>query len=586
PVSHPQTFARRDRAFALLIVLLGSAVFANHLENPLQFDSVAHVLDNPRLQHPGEILSLGFWAREFMDRSLMQISLSANVAWGGFDPAGFHLFNLCFHLLNAFLAYRVLRGIGRRLGREGEVPPGACRLAALIFLLHPIQTESVVYVMGRSEVLSATFYLAGFLLFQSALEGRGRGPAWIRAGIFPLGILACLALGFSVKPTVATLPFLLVLYYLMGLGPGSPALEFLRRWRWVLGGGVLAAAAALTVQLVMDETFLTFYSGAQKEVARSLYLTTQPGVVMLYYANKLVLPFNLTVDPGFGWVTSPASPVFLAGTALAGLWFFLAVRSADRRLNLFCFAWYFVVLSPSSSIVPLHDAAAEHRVYLAGLGLLFPCARLLHSAAPRPVPKTALAVFVLVLLSLLTVQRNRVWHSEVSLWQDAYRKSPGKVRPLVNLARGLTVAGREGEAAALYEASLRLNPNLFASNYNLAELYLRRGDADRALMFFSRAANIDPQVPEAHGKLGEIYLSRREWDQADTHLKRAVELNPRYAVAMRNLGVLHYFYRNDRRAGLTYFARTLELDPAQPGAEKIRQLLAWGETPPANPPPP
>ncbi|MBT5549792.1 MAG: tetratricopeptide repeat protein, partial [Nitrospina sp.] len=111
-------------------------------------------------------------------------------------------------------------------------------------------------------------------------------------------------------------------------------------------------------------------------------------------------------------------------------------------------------------------------------------------------------------------------------------------------------------------------------NYNLGDLYLTKGFVDDALRHFFLASRIEPEIPESFARIGEIYLLQKKFDLADSYFKRAVELNPQFAVVFKNLGVLNFYHLNKPEQGLAFFSRSLTLDPGQPDASKIRELLA------------
>lgn len=574
-------------ACCLAIILAGIGVYANHLFNPLQFDSVIHIAENPDFQEPARMLSGEFVWRQYFSRGGLFWTLGLNAWLHGLEPFGFHLVNLGLHLINALLVFFVTVEaclyfqIGWTLSRIRA----AALFTGLLFLVHPIQTESVVYIISRSELLAGTFYLTAFLVFQRFLARRrppGTGPG--RAAT-ALAILAGVGIGYSVKPTVATLPVMLALYYVWGLEPGHPVREWLRRHAWRLLGAVMAGAGWLAWRLATDPFFLAGSAAAVEVIGRRTYFLTQPVVVVFYYLKLLLFPFNLNVDPDIPPVLSPADPRLWA--ALAILILGLTGLARRRRIYLFLALWFLVVLSPSSSFVTLLDLAAEHRVYLASYGMILLGVLAVFHLADRVKirgwPRAAAgwaAAGVLILLTLgaagLTIQRNAVWATELGLWHDAEKKSPRKIRPLINLGRAYGLAGDAPRAISYYERSIQLNPNFFQANYNLAVLYLEQGRTEEALSLFKRAVALKPEEPEVHARLGEFYIKERKYEQADFHLRRVVELKPRNAEAFRNLGFLNYYFLNRRREGIHFLMRSLHLNPDQPQAALMRQLTQTG----------
>ena len=158
--------------YCLLIPLFGVLFFANHLNNPFQFDSVAYIVNSPYLKNPETLLTAEFWQKGFLSRGLLIMSLAINTYLDGFRPFGYHIFNLAFHIINALLLFFVLQKSFRRFGMEA-MGWGSKRIrtvsffSAVFFLCHPIQTESVIYIISRSEVLASTFTLPDFYCFNN-----------------------------------------------------------------------------------------------------------------------------------------------------------------------------------------------------------------------------------------------------------------------------------------------------------------------------------------------------------------------------------------------------------------------------------
>ena len=566
--------------YCLLISLLGVLFFSNHLNNPFQFDSVAYIVNNANLKNPETLLSFEFWKKEFLARGLLRISLALNAYLDGFRPFGYHIFNLAFHILNALLLFFVLEKSLRRFGMEavGWVSKrirSVSFFSAVFFLCHPIQTESVIYIMSRSEVVASTFYLAGFLLFQQLLERSS--TSHLQYGLYFLSIFLIALVGFSVKQIVATLPAIMILYYLCSCPDHSPALQFLKKWRWAITGIIAGVAGFLFYKLLTDETFLIGPSRPEEMVGRAKYMLSQPSVIVFYYLKMLLFPMNLNIDPDIAVVTSFLSWNFLLPMFCIAFLLLCSLKVFKTRFVFFFLCWFFIILSPSSSIVTLHDLAAEHRTYLASAGIfiLFACGVAevtCRWGETRPLNITL--IFCVFALGIMTMKRNAVWQSELSLWQDTHQKSPHKLRPLINLARAHSLEGNSEKAIQYYQESLVKGPGVFATNYNLGALYLEKGLVTDALRHFQLASRIEPEIPEPFAKLGEIYLSQKNFKLADSYFKRAAELNPRSSKVFKNLGVVNFYHLNRPKQGLAYFTRSLNLDPGQPEADKIRELLA------------
>lgn len=567
-----------------LITWVGILVYFNHLQNPFQFDSVLYIQNEQKLEDPAEQFSLEFFLFEYRSRAILRMTFALNAWLDGLNPFGYHLFNLGFHLINSIMIYFITLNVLRYFQfvgnpfRQGERVCLAL-VVSLLFLCHPIQTESVVYIVSRSEVLSATCYLGAFLVFKNWLDRDRRPSILFRFPIAPLLILAALYIGFSVKQSIITLPLMLLLYYLCGRAPDSPSIRLLKRWRYLLAGVAGIGLVLLFRKLLTDEQFLIGPSNAGDIIGRKTYILTQSGVVVFYYLKLLLWPINLNIDPDIQFVRDWTSPVFLSGIGAFILSVILAFRVKGSRFYFYFVCWYFVVLSPSSSIITLLDMAAEHRAYLASFGIfillpvgVYPIIRE-WNVKSRNILGGAIAVGITLLLCLLSVQRNSIWTHELSLWHDVLEKSPKKVRPYINLGRAYHLAGNPDQAIYYYEESVKKDPRYFETHYNLGDLYSQKGETEKALAHLHTAAALAPRIPEIFSRLGEIYMNQKKYTLADQNLKKAVELNPRFSKTFRNLGIVHYYHLQNKKEGLAYFARSLALDPDQPEADQLRRLL-------------
>jgi protein O-mannosyl-transferase len=570
----------------VLILILGSIVYGNHLQNPFQFDTVSYIINQHRLDNINEQLTLNYLKKDFLHRSLLQISIAFNAKLDGYRTFSYHLINLVLHFINSLLVYFVtlktwfyLKSNNYKY-QETEIHFAAL-FTAILFLIHPIQTESVIYIMSRSEVFAGTFYLSSFLLFQVYLAKDRPIRATYKSIIF-LIITGLFILGFSVKQTLITFPLMLILYFLFGQPSEAPSIRWINKQKWKIGLILLVGVTLLFHRLLTDELFLIGESTAGEDIGRLNYMLTQPSVIFYYYLKILLFPINLNIDPDIALVTKWWSWKFITALiGLAGLIYFL-FRGKEKRLLLYFISWFLIVLSPSSSIITLSDLAAEHRTYLASYSFYAVITFFIYKVTHMPFISNPtksrnillmLSIFIIAIFSILTIQRNQIWAGEVSLWADTLKKSPKKIRPVINIAQAYTKVGKFDLAIEYYEKALALNPNVFATNYNLGNLYYEKGREKDALRLLNRANFIRPKTPETHGLLGEIYLERKQIELAEFHLKLAVEIKPNYALAMRNLGIIYYFHLKKPEEAAVYFSRTLSIDPNQKEADNIRFLV-------------
>ena len=273
---------------------------------------------------------------------------------------------------------------------------------------------------------------------------------------------------------------------------------------------------------------------------------------------------------------------FFSAIVVIVLAIFAAYRIKETRAPLFFTLWFFIVISPSSSIITLNDLAAEHRTYLASYSFCAVSAVFIYRMPCLVFPKypekskfttLTISIFIVILFSIITIQRNQIWASEITLWSDTLKKSPNKLRPIINLAHAYTTFGSFDLAIQYYEKAMSINSKIFTTNYNLGNLYLERGREKEAIALLETAVLIRPNNPEVNLLLGEIYLKRKKISMAEIYFRKAVELNPNYALAMKNLGIIYYFHLKKIKEAVVYFSRSLSISPNQQGADNIRILI-------------
>ena len=221
--------------------ILGIIIYGNHLHNTFQFDSVAYIKNNPSLKNPESFFTLEFWRLQFFSRGLLRVSMALNVYLDGFRPFGFHVFNLTLHIFNSILIFFIFQKTFFHF--KNQVKEKHSRLAipffaSVVFLVHPIQTEAVIYIISRSEILASTFYLLGLFLFQLLLDANSQKQIH-KVIIFWFAIITLVILGYSVKQTLATFPLIIFLYYISVCPFESLIIKFLLKWKWVITSTII-----------------------------------------------------------------------------------------------------------------------------------------------------------------------------------------------------------------------------------------------------------------------------------------------------------------------------------------------------------
>ncbi len=581
---------------ACILTVTIALVYGNTLEHSFHYDDIPSILEKPWVQGLDKIPQFIF---SFWQRPLVILTFNLNHAISGFDVWSYHLFNIAFHTLAAFCVFLLARLILRSAfpGMPNGVWQHFPLLAALLFALHPLNTQSVTYISSRSSLLATLFYLASVWFFFTALlnrpvNGLERGGA-VRTGAGFAASALCFMLGALSKQIVWTLPAILFLFHFYFFSILTIKDWIVRHMKWI-------AAAFLPLAVFLG--YKQFAGGGLAAASDTpytwnSYLLTQTFVVPFEYFKKMLFPINLNIDIHFPVLSDWASPANWLGIATlgiyAGVWFMLSRRrpvaeepaaasatgeSAFVKNTLaFAMAWIAVTLLPTSSVIPLLDVAVEHRTYLPLAGFCLALSALLcclcawAARSGSALGKTAAAIpalaaaAVLVLFAAGVVDRNAVWKNEITLWNDAKQKSPNLTRPYNNLGEAYDQRGEFDKAIAEFEAAVRLNPRYFFALNNLGNIHGKKKDYPKAIHYFKKALAEKPGYPPALYNLARaLHLTGRP-DQALASYRKAVAGDPFLKEAFYNLAHLALQFGLIDEA-IQNFQRFIALRPDHPEA--------------------
>lgn len=531
------------------------AAYAGTFNVPLLLDDEFTIIDNPSIRNP--------WALHDVfsppatagtgGRPIANLTFALSHALSRLEPWGHHAFNLAFHLLAALTLYGVVRRtlatplLCDRFGREAVVLAGA---VAVLWAIHPLQTQTVTYLSQRTEGLMALCYLLVIYCFVRGIEAHPR--LW-----HFLAVAACLV-GAMSKEIIATAP-LMVLLYDRTFITGSFREALRQRWRLY---GYLSISWLLLAALVVEvgDRGVGFNLG----VSWFKYALTQCEA-LVRYVSLCVWPHPLTFDYGPILVESLGSAfpsVILAATMIAGtLW-------AVIRWPAWGFAagWFFLILAPTS-IVPVTGAPiAENRVYLPLAGIIALFVMGLHILRGRRT--VGVACVCLVTLGItITARRNLDYQSAIKLWTDTVAKAPANHRAHNYLAKHLAgVPHRQADALRHYAAALRLRPDYPQAHNNLALLHAQsRGMQSAAIRHYETALRLKPGFAKAHYNLANLltHIPGRQ-HEARMHYESALRARPDFAEAHHNLANLLVSQGGRESEARAHYETALQLKPDYP----------------------
>jgi tetratricopeptide (TPR) repeat protein len=529
--------SRKVGAAAGLLVVAVSAAYANSFHGPFIFDDDPSIVENKSIRHLGspQVLAAPPDAVTTTGRPVVNLSLAVNYAIGELNVEGYHAVNLAIHILAALALFGLMRRtllLPTLSARFGTASTGLALAVTLLWALHPLQTESVTYIVQRAEALVGLFYL---LTLYCVLRGAtaARGTAWYAAGVG-----AC-ALGMASKEVMVSAPLVALLYdriYIAGAFK-----ESLRRRRrlWV----ALSATWALLALLVYLSLGRGGSAGFGIGMTAWQYARTQFGCI-IHYLRLTFWPSPLVLDYGNDIVSAAAEIVpYAVGVLL--LVAATAVALARRPKLGFLGVWFFAILAPTSSIVPLAgQTEAEHRMYLPLVAVVALVVLAAYRAVGRLGPRSRRAAVALVpagaaALGLGTYRRNEDYQSKLAIWNDTVLNCPLNHRAYNNRGNAYLAKGQYDAAIKDYDKSIELKPRYANAYDNRGKAYRAEGRYDEAIRDYDKAIRLKPDFEDAYEGRIAAYVAKGQQGVVSKDLDKAIEANPSDAKAYNNRGKIH-----------------------------------------------
>ena len=498
-------------------------MFGSSLNDPFHFDDALILKDS-------NVTNSSRWFHFLNPLHLRQVtffSFYLNYLVGGDDPFGFHAVNVGLHIANAILFFYLLSQFLQRW---------VAGAAAALFLIHPIQTEPVLYIYQRSVLLACLFSLLALIAFH-------RQKYWLAGVLF-----VC---AFESKESAVAVPLALAL------------LHNHKARHWLLLGTAGAATGALALLVYHSET--TVGIGATGEVSPLAYFVAQ--LRMMYtYLRLVVWPYPQSLEYEF----PPVPAIWLILVQAAGLmllvgaavWASREVRWKTVGMSILAF---FILLAPTSSFVPSADPAFEHRLYLPMLAFSVLAASL-FALLPR---RTVLLVPVIAAFAVVSYQRGGVWASDAALWEDTAAKAPGKARVWFNLG-GAHLKTNPDRAREAFTRAIDIVPVFPEVYYNLGLIEQTRGDYSMAAVHYQKAIEQDGSYWPAWNNLGNVMYALGQRERSLKSLETTLRLNPDYWPAQYNIAIV-YFMSGRYDLAISRLRTVLDWKPDH---REAKQLLA------------
>ena len=515
---------------ALGLVLAVAIAFGNAARNEFVFDDYLLIINNPASRAPlTDLSSLNVY------RPLRTLSYRLDYAIGGLHPWIFHVSNMVYHAITVLLVCAVLRGAAFSLP--------AAAAGALLFAVHPVQTDAVTYASGRRDILCGLFFAAGFL---SYLSYRAR-----RSTAALVAAVACYAGAILSKEMGVTLPMVCLMYDRWDARRATTAGRRDARAATDTPGlhPIVWVGAALLIGLAV---FMLSYGGMfQKFIHRVRWHGGSAGAnfatvarIWVHYLELVVWPARLSADysfQGFPVSTSALDPRAIACAAVLLVLAALAVRSW-RRGGPFAFAavWWAITLLPVSHIFPYSELMAEHYLYIPMMGVAFAIAGAVDGALARaPERRRAIAAVVVLIAAAATARtivRNRDWRDAMSIWSATVAATPDCARARFNLGQAYFERVRFADAEREWLAAAAIKPRDAATARALATLYYRLGKYDLATARIRDAMELAPYDAHSEVLAGWIAVDSGEPERALPYFDSALARLPPQEAGGAKLG--------------------------------------------------
>jgi len=595
----PLTPPPKERSFPFhhfiavaLIAVVALLAYSNTFHVPFHFDDQINIINNPNIQ----IKQFSWDGLEHLVKNTYKESirvfslftLALNYYFGGFNVFGYHLVNFFIHVASGIFLYWSLIltfNLPSLKEKYGSISYKVALFSSLIFICHPIQTQSVTYIVQRMSSMAGMFYLLSLILYIKGRLSFGRTRLFYFGGM----VLSYL-LGIFSKENAAILPLFVALYEFyffqnFDLSPKGKKILF------SLVGGLLILVVFGFI--IWGQRYINVIAEGYKYRTFTMWerVLTQFRVV-LYYVTLLIYPHpsRLNLDHDFPISKTILDPptTLISLFIIAGLIGYSIWTAKKRPVLSFCLLWYFGNLVIESSIFPL-EMVFEHRLYLPAVGpfILFSLFmvrgieklkrrgsihRTQNSGLINQTPNMkmkrfnseiadwSILFFIMLFLLIGTYQRNSLWNSEVELWKDCVRKSPQKERTHHNLGNAYYELGRWDEAKEKFEEALRIEAHNALSHNSLGVILARQGRFQEAIAHWKETLRITPDFADAHNNLGNTLVNLGKYQEAIAHYNEALRIKPGFADAHHNLGgALSRLGRHEE--AIAHFTEALKIRP-------------------------
>lgn len=546
----------------VLILLVGLLAYVNSFNCSLHFDDVNIFTD--AVMREGAKLS--DWISLFPSRPIGIMTFALNYHFHKLNVWGYHLVNLTIHLFNALLIWWLTRLTfstpiltDERICKHRDI---IALFVGLLFVAHPLATQSVTYIAQRFASLATMFYLLSMVLYvKGKLWSEEQKLSWIFYG----GSVVSAVLGILTKEIVFTLPFAIFLYEICFFKTEPLKVSIRDR-----GLNLFVIIFVIFILVFLRNNSLKIFEavppgqGYDYAISAKEYLITQFSVIATYM-RLLILPVNQNLDYDY-----PVSHSLFEMAAAGSLLFLLIVLAAGvfafRKYRLIAFGifWFFLTLSVESSIIPIsQNVIFEHRTYLPSFGFFVAMVGAVFYFTRDEYVKFLAGALVLVIMvmAVSAYQRNRVWKTDYTLWSDCVKKSPNKARALCSLGRALTELGDFNGSLVYFDKSIARNPKYDIAYYNRGRSRAQLGRYADAIADYSTAIKLNPRDANAYYNMAFAKTQLKDYSGAVSDYEASLKISPYDADTYNNIGNIKAEFLKDFSGSIKMYDQAISLRP-------------------------
>lgn len=540
-----------SKLFAIAAIsCLGILIYSGTFHSPFQFDDEPSIVNNFSIRYLSDLKTIWNYCST---RFITYLTIATNYHFGKLNVFGYHLFNIFIHVLSAIAVWwftlltLVTPAIkGQRIASHRRF---IALFTGLLFVSHPIQTESVTYIIQRTASLAALFSILSLCFYAKSRLSEARGM--IRA-YYALSLLFALLAIFS-RESAVMLPISIVLYEIFFF-------QNSQKMRWICL--ILFFIPILAIPIIKPLSFVKEHITGPAGISSLDYFLTQLRVIVTYL-RLLVFPIHQNLDYDYPISKSFLEmPVFLSFLFLSILLMTAVFLYKRHRILSFAVFWFFIALSVESSVIPLKDIIFEHRLYLPMAGFSLFLVSVIYEIAGKKSIKPVIPILFLVVacFSILAYYRNAVWKDRISLWDDTVRKSPNKARPYYNRGLAYELKSEPDKAILDYSKAIEIKPDFFEAYNNRGGVYQSKGYLEKAMADFNKALEIEPRCYDAYNNRGNAYRSQGDLHSAISDFNKAIKIKPDYYKAYSNRGSIYQSKRELDKA-ISDYNKALEINP-------------------------